>query len=43
MIELFVRNVTDNRAQLAANPFYNLAEVTVARPRTIGLAATLKN
>lgn len=42
MLELFVRNVTDNRAQLAANPFYNLAEVTVARPRTFGLAATLK-
>lgn len=41
-VELFVRNVTDKRAQLAANPFYNLAEVTVARPRTIGLAATVK-
>lgn len=41
-LEVFVRNVTDNRAQLAANPFYNIAEVTVARPRTIGLAATIK-
>lgn len=41
-LEVFVRNLADDRAQLAANPFYNIAEVTVARPRTIGLAATIK-
>ena len=41
-VDLFVRNLFDKRAQLAANTFYNLAEVTVARPRTIGLAATIK-
>jgi iron complex outermembrane receptor protein len=42
MFEVFARNVFDSRAQLAANPFYNLAEVTVARPRTFGISGTIK-
>ena len=41
-VDLFIKNVTDERAQLAANPFFNLAEVIVQRPRTVGLAVTLR-
>ena len=37
-VDLFVRNLTNERAQLAANTFFDLAEVTVARPRTFGVA-----
>lgn len=40
--DVFVKNATDERAQLAANPFYNIGEVTVARPRTFGVVATLR-
>jgi outer membrane receptor protein involved in Fe transport len=39
-IDLFVKNVTDQRAQLAAQTGQGIAEVTVARPRTIGIALT---
>lgn len=39
-LDLFVKNVTDQRAQLAAQTGQGIAEVTVARPRTIGLALT---
>ena len=39
-IDLFVKNVTDQRAQLAAQTGQGLAEITVARPRTIGIALT---
>jgi iron complex outermembrane receptor protein len=42
LFEVFARNVTDTRAQLAANPFYNLAEVTVSRPRTFGISGTVR-
>lgn len=40
-LDVFIRNVTDERAQLAANSFYNLGEVTVLRPRTFGVALTV--
>ncbi len=42
VVDLFVKNVTDERAQIAANTFFNLAEVTVARPRTFGIAITAR-
>lgn len=34
---LFVRNLSDERAQLSAFSLYGLNEVAIARPRTIGL------
>ena len=40
--DLFAKNISNERAQLAANTFFDLAEVTVARPRTIGIAFTAK-
>lgn len=39
-VDLFVKNLTNKRAQLATNSFYGLGEVTVQRPRTIGLSVT---
>ena len=41
-VDLFVRNVTDSRAQTATNSFYGLNEVTVQRPRTYGIGITAK-
>ena len=41
-VDVFMKNVTNERAQLAANTFFDIAEVTVARPRTIGIALTAK-
>ena len=41
-IDLFIRNVTDARAQTATNSFYGLNEVTVERPRTYGIGITGK-
>ena len=40
--ELFVRNVTDSRAQTATNSFYGINEVTIQRPRTYGVGVTAK-
>jgi outer membrane receptor protein involved in Fe transport len=40
-IDIFVRNLTDKRAQLGALTQYGLAEVTVQRPRTFGLSMTV--
>ncbi len=42
MVDVFAKNVNNEHAQLAANTFFGLAEVTVARPRTIGIAFTAK-
>lgn len=41
-IDLFVRNLTDKRAQLGAYTYYGINEVTVQRPRTYGLAVTAR-
>jgi len=41
-IDLFIKNLADERAQLSANTAYSIGEVTVARPRTFGIAATIK-
>jgi iron complex outermembrane recepter protein len=41
-IDLFLRNLTDERAQLGALTQYGLAEVTVQRPRTYGLSVTAR-
>lgn len=40
-IDLFVKNLTDKRAQLAANNF-DIPEVAIQRPRTFGIAFTGK-
>ncbi len=41
-VDLFIRNLTDKRAQLSAYTYYGIAEVTVQRPRTIGLEVTVR-
>jgi iron complex outermembrane receptor protein len=41
-ISLFVRNLTDKRAQLSATTANGINEVVIQRPRTIGVAATFK-
>jgi len=41
-IDLFVRNLTDKRAQLAAFTQLGVNQVTVQQPRTIGAAVTFK-
>jgi len=41
-VDLFLKNLTDERAQLSANTAYSIGEVTVARPRTVGVALTAK-
>ncbi|WP_447765136.1 TonB-dependent receptor [Sphingopyxis panaciterrae] len=41
-IGLFVRNLTDKRAQLSAAATSGINEVLVQRPRTIGVAVTFK-
>lgn len=41
-IDLFVRNLTDRRAQLAAFTQLGINQVTVQQPRTIGAAITFK-
>lgn len=41
-INLFVRNLTDKRAQLSATTANGINEVVVQRPRTIGVAVTFK-
>jgi iron complex outermembrane receptor protein len=35
--ELYVENLTDERAEISGNAIFNRARVTVARPRTIGM------
>ncbi|MCX2980604.1 TonB-dependent receptor [Halieaceae bacterium IMCC14734] len=35
--ELYVENLTDERAEISGNAIFNVSRVTVARPRTIGL------
>lgn len=35
--ELYVENLTDERAEISGNAIFNRSRVTVARPRTIGL------
>jgi outer membrane receptor protein involved in Fe transport len=35
--EVYVENLTDERAEISGNAIFNRARVTVARPRTIGL------
>jgi outer membrane receptor protein involved in Fe transport len=35
--ELYVENLTDERAQISGNAIFNRDRVTVARPRTVGL------
>jgi iron complex outermembrane receptor protein len=35
--ELYVENLTDERAEISGNDIFNRARVTVARPRTVGL------
>jgi iron complex outermembrane receptor protein len=35
--ELYVENLTDERAELSGNAIFNRARVTVARPRTMGV------
>jgi iron complex outermembrane receptor protein len=41
-VDLFVRNLTDKRAQLGAATTSGFAEVTVQRPRTFGVAVTAR-
>lgn len=41
-IDLFVRNLTDERAQLSGSAAGGLIEVIVQRPRTIGAAVTVR-
>lgn len=41
-ISLFVRNLTDKRAQLSATTANGLNEVVIQRPRTMGVAVTFK-
>ncbi len=41
-IDLFVRNLTDKRAQLAAYTQLGVNQITVQQPRTIGVAVTFK-
>lgn len=35
--ELYVENLTDERAEISGNAIFNRSRVTVARPRTLGL------
>ena len=35
--ELYVENLTDERAEISGNAIFNVSRVTVTRPRTIGL------
>ena len=35
--EIYVENLTDQRAELSGNAIFNRDRVTIARPRTIGL------
>ncbi len=41
-LELFVDNITDERAQIANNYVYNRDRITINRPRTIGVRASYK-
>jgi len=41
-IDLFVKNITDKRAQLAAFTQLGVNQITVQQPRTIGAAVTFK-
>lgn len=41
-VDLFVRNLTNKRAQLSALTNFGLNEITIQRPRTIGAAVTFK-
>ena len=41
-MELFVDNLTDERAQIANNYVYNRDRITINRPRTVGLRAHFK-
>lgn len=41
-VDLFIRNLTDKRAQLGAYTYYGVNEVTVQRPRTYGIAVTVR-
>jgi iron complex outermembrane recepter protein len=41
-IDLFVTNVTDKRAQLAAFTQLGINQITLQQPRTIGAAVTFK-
>ena len=41
-IDLFVKNITDKRAQLAAFTQLGINQITVQQPRTIGAAVTFK-
>ncbi|MEH6610409.1 MAG: TonB-dependent receptor [Halioglobus sp.] len=38
--ELYVENLTDERAEVSGNAIFNRARVTMARPRTVGLRFT---
>ena len=38
--ELYVENLTDERAEISGNAIFNRARVTLARPRTVGLRFT---
>lgn len=41
-LTLYVDNVTDDRAELAATTAFGPTEVTVERPRTIGAMVTVR-
>lgn len=41
-IDLFVKNISDKRAQLAAFTQLGINQITVQQPRTIGAAVTFK-
>lgn len=41
-IDLFLRNLTNKRAQLGAFTAYGLTEVNIQRPRTLGAAVTVR-
>jgi len=41
-LEVFVDNITDERAQIANNFVYNRDRITINRPRTFGMRATYK-
>jgi outer membrane receptor protein involved in Fe transport len=41
-VDLFIRNLTDQRAQLSGYVIADLTKVIVERPRTIGVAVTFK-
>ncbi|MFT6287272.1 MAG: outer membrane receptor protein involved in Fe transport, partial [Alcanivorax sp.] len=38
--ELYVENLTDERAEVSGNAIFNRARVTMTRPRTMGLRFT---